>query len=106
MYWIAGLAVLIIAWCIWRTSRLNNDPVQNEISALILAMVLEGFSGQSHKDLIMKSSSLSLRAGRTKLSTRLPHALSMVRSQLTPTEYDMAREIVKDASLSAGRLGD
>lgn len=103
MIYIAVLAAAVVIWWMWRVSRLNSDPLQKEVAAQIVAMVHDEFSRESQNRLIRTAISLSTQANRTKLSTRLPHALSMVRLQLTPSQYETAREIIKDLSMNSGR---
>ena len=106
MWIVIGLVAAFLIWWIFRVQRLNGDPVQRQIAEMIVELAIGGFPGQLESRLIRDSSALSLGARGPKLSTRLPHALSMARNRLTPQQYEKAKDIVRNISMAASQLGD
>ena len=101
--WIAvviGLVVATVWFMVARTARLNQDPLQHELASLLLE-VLEGcFSTQATHLFVVSSTNAFIRGmvlDKGEQQTRLAHALSMLRPQLSPSHYEALRLFLRSS---------
>ena len=79
--------------------RLNNDPLQQELASLLLEASEHNFSLPAQQILMVSSVRVlfeGMITSQSEKSTRLAHALSMVKPLLSPNHYQMAKMIYRE----------
>lgn len=99
MWVIVGVTAIAVAigFLLFRTARLNGDPVQQELSELILEMMANG-ADESAQTLFAVSSQrvfIMSMIPPEQQQNRLAHALSLANAQLNPTGQAVARGIIR-----------
>jgi hypothetical protein len=104
--WPIVLAALVLAWLLGlgvayrlsKASRLKKDPLQHELTNLIIQMMVRGTDKRSQNMFIVNSTNSFTKAqvlDRSKQQSRLAHALLMARPALGRAGYERARSIVR-----------
>ena len=98
---IALLAIFAVIWLVrfyWRKAKLDDDPLQIRLGQLILELVGNGADGPAIALFDASVTNVLVHVTMTRdkdYSTRLAHALSLVRGQMTNLGYQRARQIVR-----------
>lgn len=100
MVWVIFGIFVIIGLFVFqtiKTAALNNDPVQPELTRLILEMMANGATddAQTIFQVSVASRLMTRMIDPKEWGTRLAHALSTVRPMLNEEGYAVARVIVR-----------
>ncbi len=97
---IIGAAVAGLAFLALQLSALNNDPIQKELSDLILKMMANGATADAQAVFLLAKARVLEAADidPSEHQSRLAHALKMIASRLTADDLKRARTIVFDGS--------
>ena len=91
-------AILIFAGALWwfnhrRQARLDADPAQRRLAALLVAAV-SGQPGASKRDLVDELARIAKNGADRRV--RLTHAVLLIRSEQSPEVYAKVLEFSRD----------
>ena len=91
-------AILIFAGALWwfnhrRQARLDADPAQRRLAALLIAAV-SGQPGASKRDLVDELARIAKNGADRRV--RLTHAVLLIRSEQSPEVYAKVLEFSRD----------
>ena len=91
----AGVYIFIV----YRTAKLNRDPVQQEIARLLMEVSESGFTEQATVLYVFSLNNLFIRSmiiEERAQNSRQIHALSMLKSHISKTEYERLKTFLKN----------
>ena len=90
--------ILLVAWSVWRTARLNSDPLQHDLANLLAELLSSEFSETGVAIFEVSKTNRFVAAfvlSNREQQTRLAHALSLLRPNLTTDGYEALKQYLR-----------